>query len=34
MPEKEMTVLAIPETCVNSIIVSYHSSSSAGLKCI
>ena len=29
-PDKEMAVLAIPETCVNSIIALYHSSLFAG----
>ena len=29
-PDKEMAVLAIPETCVNNIIALYHSSLFAG----
>ena len=29
-PEKETTVLAIPETCANKIIILYHSSLFAG----
>ena len=37
-PEKETTLLAIPETCANKIITSYHSSLFAGhqgvIKCI
>ena len=31
-PDKEMVVLAIPETCVDSIIALYHSSLFAGHK--
>ena len=33
-PEKEMAVLAIPETCVDNIISLYHSSLSAGHQCV
>ena len=33
-PEKETELLAIPETCVNKKITSYHSSLFAGHQCV